>query len=97
MAITKIQSAPIGRGPAGQPDIEYTPSEEKYQARTKKRLETEELSKKLPDGFPQQLNSTLVWEGSTLGQTFDWNYKLTPVNIAEIEAALQHFKCKHLI
>ena len=94
MAVTEILAPAAGRGPPGQPDIQYTPNEEKFRARTKRRLETETINKTLPDGFPAQLNSSLVWEGATLGDTFDWNYKLTPDDISEIESALQHFKCR---
>ena len=97
MAITEVQQPPVQRGPPVQPDIEYTPDEEKYRARTKRRLETEDLSKTLPDGFPAQLNSSLVWEGSSLAKTFDWNYKLSAEDIDEIEAALKHFQCKQTL
>ncbi|KAH8895635.1 Clavaminate synthase-like protein [Thozetella sp. PMI_491] len=96
MAVTKVRPPPARRGPPGQPDIRYTPDEEKYQARAKRRLETENLSKELPSGFPAQLESSLVWEGSTLGESFDWNYKLTAEDISEIEAALKHFKSLNL-
>ncbi len=81
-------------GPPGQPDIDYAPDHDKYLARIKRRVETETLDKTLPPGFPQQLDSNLVWDGNTLAEIYDWNYRLTEADLAEIEAALGHFKCK---
>jgi hypothetical protein len=55
-----------------QPDIHYKPDFEKYQARTKVRLQTEPLKQtSLPSGFPQQLVSDLVWEGEGLADKYD--------------------------
>ncbi|RMZ87064.1 hypothetical protein DV736_g5712, partial [Chaetothyriales sp. CBS 134916] len=75
-----------------QPDIQYHPDFQKYQSRVKRRLETEPVTKHLPDGFPQQLNSDLVWDGATIGQSYDWNFVLTTEHVEELEAALTHFK-----
>lgn len=47
-----------------QPDIQYHPDYEKYQARTLRRKQNEVLQVTLPDGFPPQLDSPLVWEGN---------------------------------
>ena len=78
--------------PARQPDIQYTPDFIKYEARVKLRQETEVVkARRLPDGFPQQLTSDLVWEGSTL-DNYDWNFVLTPEHLDELEHALEHFK-----
>ncbi|KIW94281.1 uncharacterized protein Z519_05597 [Cladophialophora bantiana CBS 173.52] len=79
---------------ARQPDIEYTPDFNKYTARVKRRLETEEAlaTKNLPAGFPRQLKSELVWEGASIANDFDWNFILTPEHIEELEHALAHFK-----
>lgn len=79
-------------GPVGQPDIGYTPDHDKYLERVKRRRETEKLEKSLPPGFPQRLDSDLVWDGNTLAETYDWNYRLTEEDINEIESALRHFK-----
>ncbi|KAK1783378.1 hypothetical protein QBC45DRAFT_447768 [Copromyces sp. CBS 386.78] len=68
-------------GPVGQPDIGCTPDHDKY-------LERESL----PPGFPHRLYSDLVWDGNSLAETYDWNYRLTEEDINEIEAALRHFK-----
>lgn len=81
-------------GPPGQPDIEYRPDFEKYQARTARRLAEGNLQKTLPEGFPQNLTGDLVWEGETLADTYDWTYVLSEEQLDEIEAALKHFKCK---
>lgn len=79
---------------AAQPDIGYKPDFEKYQARTKLRLQTEPLREKgLPPGFPRQLVSDLVWEGEGLADKYDWTYTLTAEDIEELERALAHFKC----
>ncbi|RMZ77173.1 hypothetical protein DV737_g4504, partial [Chaetothyriales sp. CBS 132003] len=75
-----------------QPDIQYHPDFQKYQSRVKRRLETEAVTTHLPDGFPRQLNSDLVWEGATIGESYDWNFVLTAEHVEELEAALRHFK-----
>ncbi|EXJ93768.1 hypothetical protein A1O1_02161 [Capronia coronata CBS 617.96] len=78
---------------ARQPDIDYKPDFEKYQTRTKLRLQTEPLiGKSLPSGFPQELISDLVWEGEGLEDKYDWTYVLTTEDIEELEEALTHFK-----
>ncbi|KAK3348233.1 hypothetical protein B0H65DRAFT_548022 [Neurospora tetraspora] len=90
MATAAVQvSAP---GPVGQPDIGYTPDHDKYLERVKRRRETEKLEQSLPPGFPQRLDSDLVWDGNNLAETYDWNYRLTEEDINEIESALRHFK-----
>ncbi|KAL5340173.1 hypothetical protein BJX70DRAFT_407485 [Aspergillus crustosus] len=90
MSVAVIPPVPVG--PAGQPDIQYLPDPIKYAARTKRRQETESLSKSLPDGFPQKLDSDLVWDGKDLAEVYDWNYHLTESDLEEVEKALQHFK-----
>ena len=81
-------------GPVGQPDIAYTPQYENYKARTTRRIQTEKLVQSLPEGFPAKLDSDLVWDGNHLAEYYDWNYHLTPADLAEIDEALKHFKCK---
>ncbi|KAK0643966.1 hypothetical protein B0T16DRAFT_332896 [Cercophora newfieldiana] len=87
MSSTSVQS-----GPPGQPDIGYAPDHDKYLARIKRRRETEKLETTLPDGFPRELKSKLVWDGNDLFERYDWNYWLTDEDLAEIEAALVHFR-----
>jgi len=78
--------------PTGQPDIGYTPDYNKYLARTKHRLATEQLDKTLPPGFPEKLESDLVWDNTDIASRYDWKYTLTPTDLEELESALQHFK-----
>lgn len=93
--MTAAVAAPVAAGPPGQPDIGYTPDFAKYTARSKRRAETEQLSHELPAGFPQQLESELVWDPESLEKTkYDWNYVLTEEDIAELRTALAHFKCE---
>ena len=76
-----------------QPGLSYKPDFDQYQARTRFRLQTEPLQKKtLPEGFPKQLVSDLVWEGEGLADKYDWTYVLAPEQIRELEDALEHFK-----
>src|SRR3954452_13854630 len=56
-----------------QPNISYEPDFEKYQNRTKRRLASEDTSQALPDGFPQQLKSDLVWDASDFPQVGSGN------------------------
>jgi hypothetical protein len=79
--------------PVGNPDIAYTPDWEKYQARTKKRLATENLAQTLPAGFPSKLKSDFVWDGESIKGKYDWVYELNANDITEVEDALQYFKC----
>ena len=91
MATSESDQCPPS-GPPGQPDIEYTPNHDKYLERAKRRRETEHLAKSLPTGFPQELQSKLVWDGNNLVEAYDWNYDLTVEDLNEIESALRHFK-----
>ncbi|PVI07016.1 Clavaminate synthase-like protein [Periconia macrospinosa] len=79
-------------GPAGQPDIGYTPDYKKYLARTERRLANETLSKELPPGFPKKLESDLVWDNTDIASRYDWTLQLSPADLEELDAALQQFK-----
>jgi hypothetical protein len=79
-------------GPLGQPDIAYTPNLETYQARVKRRQESEDLPKALPDGFPQKLQSSLVWNGSTISQEYEWSYQLNQEELRELDNAVKQYK-----
>lgn len=91
MSATETITRPV------QPDIQYHPEYEKYKARSLRRKETETLPTTLPDGFPLELKSPLVWEGKDIEKQDDWLYHLSNAELDEIEAALQHFKCMFLI
>lgn len=77
-----------------QPDIQYHPEYEKYQERTRRRKELETLPSTLPAGFPQKLESSLVWEGKDIEKRDDWTYQLGDNQLDEIDAALNSFKGK---
>lgn len=80
--------------PAAQPDIAYAPDFAKYQARTKKQLASgNSHEQSLPTGFPTKLEGDFVWDGDSIQKTYEWVHELTDVEIAEVEDALQHFKC----
>jgi hypothetical protein len=80
-----------------QPDIQYHPDYNSYQARSRRRKETEQLPTTLPDGFPSALASTLVWEGKDIEQREDWILKLTEEQLDELDQALHNFKGIHLL
>lgn len=75
-----------------QPDIQYHPEYEKYKERTRHRKEFETLQSTLPVGFPQKLESSLVWEGKDIEKRADWIYQLSDSQLDEIDAALKSFK-----
>jgi hypothetical protein len=77
-----------------QPDIAYAPDYHKYLKRTQHRRATENLPDSLPTGFPKELKSDLVWEGDSVGNTYEWRHVLTASELEEIENALDHFKGK---
>jgi hypothetical protein len=80
-------------GPLGQPDIDYAPDYQKYQTRRQRRLSTEKLDESLPPGFPERLESDLVWDGTDIAPRYNWVYELNDDEVQEIESALVHFKC----
>lgn len=90
MSTTETITRPV------QPDIQYHPEYEKYKSRTLHRKETEVLQTTLPHGFPQKLNSPLVWEGKYIEKRNDWIYHLSDDQLDEIDAALGNFKCMRL-
>ncbi|KAF8167147.1 hypothetical protein B0H34DRAFT_791915 [Crassisporium funariophilum] len=78
----------------GTTDIEYHPNEDKWKARTARRLaENPTLPETpLPEGFPNTLKSPLVWEGKDWKKPSDWEYELSVDELKEIDDAVQHFK-----
>ncbi|PYH87314.1 putative TfdA family oxidoreductase [Aspergillus uvarum CBS 121591] len=79
-----------------QPDIQYHPDWDKYQARTARRKATETLPQTVPDDFPAELVSNLVWEGKDVESRDDWVVRLTETELDEIDGALQSFKARNL-
>ena len=70
-----------------QPDIQNHPDYEKYQARTLRRKQNEVLQATLPDGFPPQFDSPLVWEGNGM---IWYEGELTGVDLA---IRISHIRC----
>ncbi|KAF4957351.1 hypothetical protein FSARC_11326 [Fusarium sarcochroum] len=54
--------------PDSQPDIAYTPDYDKYVARARRHEQSGRLDASLPPGFPQKLESDLVWNGRDLAR-----------------------------
>lgn len=94
MSTTVTWVTPPAEAPPRQPDINYAPDYDKWQARAARRVAAGGLPTRVPEGFPEQLTGDLVWEGETLADTYDWTYVLSPEQLAEIDAALAHFKCR---
>lgn len=95
-AIETSSVTPAARAPPGQPDIAYAPDRRKWEARTARRLAEGNLRTTLPQGFPQQLQGDLVWDGANLAESYDWTYVLNTEQLSEIDAAVKHFKCELL-
>lgn len=91
-AVASSFPTPVAKAPPGQPDIQYAPDYAKYQARAARRVQTENLPNSVPEGFPDQLEGYMVWEGETIAQTYDWTYVLNEDQLAEIDEAVKQFK-----
>ncbi|EMD66904.1 hypothetical protein COCSADRAFT_168163 [Bipolaris sorokiniana ND90Pr] len=63
-----------------------------YLARVALQNATEELSNQIPDGFPHELNSDLVWNGSDITEKYNFVYEINAEELQEIEDALEYFK-----
>ncbi|KAI1828170.1 TfdA family taurine catabolism dioxygenase TauD [Xylaria intraflava] len=92
MSTTTVVSTTLEVASPRQPDITYHPSFEKWQARAARRLAAGNLPKSVPEGFPERLTGDLVWEGQTVGDEYNWTYVLSPEHLAEVDAALAHFR-----
>ncbi|KIM38282.1 hypothetical protein M413DRAFT_448017 [Hebeloma cylindrosporum] len=79
--------------PPSQSDITYHPDREKWQQRTTQRLSDDPslTSVPLPEGFPNQIHSPLVWEGKDWKNEAQWVFTLTPEHLVEIDDAVKHF------
>ena len=87
-----FEDTKVSKGPSpSQPEIAYQPDEAKFKARTKRRLESDLLSKKLPKGFPATLDSPLAWKGSDFHDE-EWVTVLNANDVEEIKKAVEHFK-----
>lgn len=77
-------------------DISYEYNEQKHLARRAFRLQTEGLSRELPNGWPKALQGPLVWSTSDYQDESLFVYPLSDPDRAEILSALQHFKGEFL-
>lgn len=84
---------PAAQPPPGQPEINYAPNYDNWQARASRRLAAGNLPSKVPEGFPEQLTGDVVWQGANLAESYDWTYVLNAEQLAEIDRAVAHFKC----
>lgn len=79
--------------------LSYYPSREEFAARTSHRLQNEQIQDSLPNGFPAQLNSKLVWDRGSFSidehesnDGTDCVLALDEEQLAEIDAAVKHFE-----
>jgi len=79
---------------ANQPDITYHPDPISYAERTK-RILAKNPTQVLPAGFPNRLESELVWEGKDF-KDGEWIYHLTESDIEEVRSAVERFKSQNL-
>lgn len=82
-------------------NVSYYPNYEEYTARSSNRLDDESIDRTLPPGFPQLLNSKMVWEGQNLSlheltssDGTECVLELNDSQLAEIDTALKHFQGK---
>ena len=76
--------------------ISYVLNFEEYQLCAKRRQAENDLPTSLPEGFPAQLYSPLVWEGNDFPDLSTWTYTLCSEEIDEITSALKHFQSLQL-
>jgi len=76
-----------------QPDISYHPDREKWQKRAAQRLSEDPTltSIPLPEGFPNKIDSPLVWEGKDWKNEAQWVFTLTREHLQEVDDAVKHF------
>jgi len=78
---------------AKQPDITYLPDPITYAMRTKRILANP--AQVLPAGFPNKLESELVWGGKDF-KDGKWIYHLTESDIEEVRSAVERLKTQNL-
>ncbi|KAL4791061.1 hypothetical protein BDV19DRAFT_381829 [Aspergillus venezuelensis] len=76
--------------------ISYVPDYDAYLLRAKRQQTGENLPTSLPDDFPEQLHSTLVWSGKDFSDPSSWTYHLSTSDIEEITRALHHYQSLNL-
>jgi len=76
-----------------QPDINYYPDIVKYQKRTERRLQIEDLDRVLRLGLPQKIDCAAAWDRSIQERPESWLYYLDADDVEEIDQALASFQC----
>jgi hypothetical protein len=80
--------------------IPYYPNREEYEALARHHLQKEPMEGALPQGFPQQLTSEMVWEGQDISLDNRSNdgtkcvLLLDESQLKEIDTALRDFQSK---
>ncbi|KAJ4358033.1 uncharacterized protein N0V89_002612 [Didymosphaeria variabile] len=97
IANTVTWVTPAAQSHPDQSDIDYAPNYEKWQARAARRLAAGGLETKLPQGFPEELEGKLVWDGKILAETYDWIYVLKDEQLAEIDEAVAYFQEENIM
>ena len=84
-----------------QTRLSYYPNYEEYTARKCRHLQNDQKQKSLPCGFPEQLNSNMVWERDNFSLSehecddgTDCILVLNESQLSEIYAAVKFFQCK---
>ena len=73
-------------------DIGWTPDIAKSIERNAKRPARENITTKLPKGWPLSLQSPLAWSTNSFREESEYTYILSPLEIAEVDAALSRVK-----
>lgn len=79
-------------GLAKQPDIGYQPDFDKYTQRTIRLAAERRSNGSLPEGFPAELKSGLVWNRESFQGEQDWTFVLSKAQLGEVDEALEYFK-----
>lgn len=88
----------------GYAHLSYYPNREEYTARETYRLQQEPVDHALPESFPRQLGSKMVWDGQSLSledhQSSDGTkctLLLDGSQLMEIDVALRSFQGTYLV
>ncbi|KAF8443469.1 hypothetical protein BDZ91DRAFT_174561 [Kalaharituber pfeilii] len=79
-----------------QPDIDWQPNFQKYSERVQRnKARRRNGSGQLPEGYPREISSPLVWTGAELRED-QYIFHLTEAEIMEVEKAMKDFKASNL-
>jgi len=75
------------------PELDYFPNLGAFKARRDSRLQSTIIDNTLHAGFPENLESTLVWEPQDLkNEKAEWIHVFSEAEIEEIDTALRKFQ-----